>query len=98
MNEILFKRLTSSAQLPKRATDGAAGFDLYADNMSIIDVQHGQSVLVPTGIAMQIPEGYVGLIKPRSGWSAKFAIDTMAGVIDSDYRDGVQVILTRHEG
>jgi dUTP pyrophosphatase len=47
---------------------------------------------------MNIPVGWVGLIKPRSGWSANFAIDTMAGVIDSDYRGEVQVILTRHEG
>ena len=54
----------------------------------------GEKTMIATGIAMAIPEGYVGLIKPRSGLAAKFGVDTMAGVIDSPYRGEVNVILT----
>lgn len=58
-------------------------------------VSYGESVVVPTGIAAAIPHGYVGLVKPRSGWAVKFGIDTMAGVIDADFRGEINVILTK---
>ena len=89
---IQFKRLTDTAILPKIAHEGDAGFDLYADQDGY--VYFGETTMIATGIAMAIPEGYVGLIKPRSGLAAKFGVDTMAGVIDSPYRGEVNVILT----
>lgn len=99
MTKVLFKKLSKTAKIPKRATEGAAGFDLYADfvndkaQLAIVD---GYISIIPTKIAMSVPKGYVGLIKPRSGWAAKHGVDTMAGVIDSDYRGEVCVILTKH--
>ena len=89
---IQFKRLTSTATIPKIAHEGDAGFDLYADQDGY--VYFGQQTMIATGIAMAIPNGYVGLIKPRSGLAAKLGVDTMAGVIDAPYRGEVNVILT----
>ena len=89
---IQFKRLTTTAKIPKIAHEGDAGFDLYADQDGY--VYFGQQTMIATGIAMAIPSGYVGLIKPRSGHAAKLGIDTMAGVIDAPYRGEVNVILT----
>ena len=94
---IQFKKLFETAEVPERQTDGAAGFDLHCHNPSgrTMNVSFGESVIVPTGIAAAIPHGYVGLVKPRSGWAAKFGIDTMAGVIDADFRGEMNVILTK---
>jgi dUTP pyrophosphatase len=89
---IQFKRLTKTATIPKIAHEGDAGFDLYADQDGY--VYFGQQTMIATGIAMAIPNGYVGLIKPRSGLAAKLGVDTMAGVIDAPYRGEVNVILT----
>ena len=89
---IQFKRLTSTAIIPKIAHEGDAGFDLYADQEDY--VYFGRQTMIATGIAMAIPNGYVGLIKPRSGLAAKLGVDTMAGVIDAPYRGEVNVILT----
>ena len=91
---VRFKKIRPSAIIPKRQTDGAAGFDIYSNETCV--VEHGETTLVKTGVAVAIPPGYVGLIKPRSGWALKYGIDTMAGVIDSDYRGEVHVMLTRH--
>ncbi len=92
---IKFKRLTDTAIVPKRTTEGAAGFDIYSDH-ELTRVHFGQVVIIRTGIAAAIPEGYVGLIKPRSGLAVRKSVDTMAGVIDSDYRGEIRVILTVH--
>jgi dUTP pyrophosphatase len=92
---IKFKRLTETAVTPMRQTDGAAGFDIYSDH-DLARVHFGQVVVISTGIAVAIPEGYVGLIKPRSGLAVRRGVDTMAGVIDSDYRGEIKVVLTVH--
>ena len=89
MNDLQVKRLTSSAILPTRGSDGAAGLDLYADGAA-----DGYMVSVSTGIAVAIPHGYVGLVWPRSGLAAKRGVQILAGVIDSDYRGEVRVMLT----
>lgn len=94
---IQFKRLEESAIIPQRQTKGAAGFDIYADIKESIEVAGGTYVVIDTNIGVAIPSGYVGLIKPRSGWAVKNGIDTMAGVIDSDYRGEIKVILTKHD-
>jgi len=79
---------------PLRATAGAAGADLFAAEDVVIGP--GERALVPTGIRLAIPPGHVGLVWPRSGLAVRHGLDTMAGVIDSDYRGEVLVLLVNH--
>lgn len=95
------KLLTDTAKKPTRGTEHSAGFDIYADGIgdghyTEERVYRKNTVSISTGIAVQIPPGYVGLIQPRSGLAFKYGIDTMAGVIDSDYTGEIKVLLTRH--
>lgn len=91
------KLLTGTAKAPTRATDFSAGFDLYADEDCCLDACYdGARKAVCTGVAVAIDPGKVGLIWPRSGMAAKLGIDTGAGVIDSDYRGEVKVLLFNH--
>ncbi len=91
------KLLTSTAKAPTKATDGSAGFDLYADEDCSLDaIYEGARKTVSTGISVAIDPDKVGLIWPRSGLAAKHGIDTGAGVIDSDYRGEVKVLLFNH--
>jgi dUTP pyrophosphatase len=85
------KLLETNAKVPVRANDCAAGYDLYSSCNALIYPQ--ERMLIKTGISIEIPEGYYGRIAPRSGWALKNGIDTLAGVIDSDYRGEVGVIL-----
>ena len=80
--------------VPEYASAGAAGADLRASADAVLEP--GQRAAVPTGVRLQIPVGYVGLIWPRSGLAVRHGIDTLAGVIDSDYRGEVQVVLVNH--
>lgn len=86
-------RLTDTAVLPTYAHVGDAGMDLYADE----DIMLGSETwnVVSTGVAMSIPEGYVGLIHPRSGLAAKHGITVLnaPGTIDAGYRGEIKVIL-----
>lgn len=91
MNSFLIKKLASDAQLPTRATPGSAGYDLYSYCDGVI--APGGRTLVSTKIAMKIPDGCCGLIWPRSGLSVAYGIETGAGVIDSDYKKEIGVIL-----
>ncbi|HWQ28628.1 MAG TPA: dUTP diphosphatase [Dehalococcoidia bacterium] len=86
-------RLRPGARLPSRATPGSTGFDLYAciPDPGFIDVG-SDPVLVPTGVAIEIPTGYDAQIRPRSGLSARGVIATF-GTLDSDYRGEVFVTL-----
>ena len=89
------KLLTPTAKMPTRGSEQAAGLDLYADNAAtVFDLE---TTTFSTGIAIKIPEGFVGLVKPRSGLAFKYGVDSMAGVIDSDYRGEVKVLLTSHD-
>ena len=92
MNDLQVKRLTSSAILPTRGSDGAAGMDLYADGDA--DAGPGDVVSIATGISVAIPEGYAGLVWPRSGLAFKRGVQVLAGVVDADYRGEVRVLLT----
>ena len=87
------KRLSKDAILPTKNNSSDAGFDLYAAEYATL--HQGKQVLVSTGIAMEIPEGHVGLIWPRSGLSAKEGVDVLAGVIDSGYRGEIKVCLLK---
>lgn len=86
--------LDLGAQAPSRATDGSAGYDLHATTS--VTVAPGQIVKVGTGVRIDFPEGIHGEIMPRSGLAAKYGIDTLAGLIDSDYRGEIIVILANH--
>jgi dUTP pyrophosphatase len=85
------KLLSGTAQLPKYGRDGDAGLDLYANQNAVLDPNSRQ--LIKTGIVMAIPKGCVGLIWDRGGMAAKNGITTMAGVVDSNYRGEVGVVL-----
>jgi len=86
-----FMKLNRDATTPTKANSSDAGFDLYASHGTIL--QKHTHKLIKTGIAIEIPKGYVGLIWPRSGMAYKHGIDVFAGVIDSGYRGDVGVIL-----
>lgn len=88
-----FKLLDPDALPPKRQSKTAAGFDLHS--LEEYRLYPGERRLFSTGIAMAIPDFCVGLIWPRSGLATK-GIDTMAGVIDSDYRGEIKVLLINH--
>jgi dUTP pyrophosphatase len=92
---IKFKKLHPQAVLPTRATDGSAGFDLtYIGDSTIL--REGEHAVFETGIAMQTEPAKAGIIKPRSGWAVKYAVDVLAGVIDPDYTGELKVILINH--
>lgn len=83
--------------LPSYQTDGAAGIDLVAalDERTPCRLAKGASVLIPTGLILELPPGFEGQVRPRSGLAAKFGVTVLnsPGTIDSDYRGEVHVIL-----
>ncbi|MEO2154285.1 MAG: dUTP diphosphatase [Nanoarchaeota archaeon] len=85
------KKLNEDAKLPVKKRKGDAGFDLYSNEEVIL--KPGERKLISTGIAIEIPKGYFGLIKDRSGLAAKNGLHCLAGVIDSNYRGEVKVVL-----
>jgi dUTP pyrophosphatase len=88
---INIKLLNEDAKMPTKAYDSDAGWDLYASED--IDIPNGMRKTVKTGVSMAIPDGYVGLIWPRSGLSVKSGVDVLAGVIDASYRGEIMVCL-----
>ncbi|HSD30009.1 MAG TPA: dUTP diphosphatase [Vicinamibacteria bacterium] len=80
--------------LPEYSSTGAAGADLRASEA--VEIAPGARTAVPTALRLQIPPGHVGLVWPRSGLAVRHGIDTLAGVIDSDYRGEVRVVLVNH--
>jgi len=92
------KRLSEKAHMPQRSTSGAAGADLRALLEEPVEIFPGQTVMLPTGLAFEIPEGYVGLVFARSSLGSKrgLAPANKVGVIDSDYRGEVKVALHNH--
>ncbi|MEI6528621.1 MAG: dUTP diphosphatase [bacterium] len=87
--KLKIKKLHADAVLPKYATKDDAGMDLFSiENVEIIPMERKQ---VGTGIAMEIPEGHVGLVWDKSGLSHKFGLKTIGGVIDPGYRGEIKV-------
>ena len=80
--------------LPEYGSDDAAGADLRASEAVVIPP--GGRAAVPTALRLEIPPGHAGLVWPRSGLAVRHGIDTLAGVIDSDYRGEVKVVLVNH--
>ena len=89
--KIQIKKLNSKAKLPEYAHLGDAGMDLFS--VESVTIKPGEKVVCQTGIAMKIPDGYVGLIWDKSGIASKGGVKTMGGVIDSGYRGEVRVVL-----
>jgi dUTP pyrophosphatase len=87
-------RVDGTGALPDYASDGAAGADLRASGA--VTLAPGARAAVPTGLILELPPGLVGLVWPRSGLAVRHGIDTLAGVIDSDYRGEVKVVLVNH--
>lgn len=98
MNKIPVKKLRPNAVLPTYGTASAAGADLYACLENPVTIAPGETVLIPTGLAMEIPVGCAGLIYARSGLSVKrgLAPANKVGVIDADYRGEFMVALLNH--
>ena len=92
------KKLSPEAKAPTYGSLSAAGADLYALTDGELTISSGETKLIHTGIAMQIPEGYVGLVYARSGLATKkgLAPANKVGVIDSDYRGEIMVALHNH--
>lgn len=92
---VAVKKLRSDAILPTYGSEEAAGADLYACIDAPVTIDPGQTVLIPTGLAMELPKGYVGLIYARSGLACKrgLAPANKVGVIDSDYRGEFMIAL-----
>ena len=80
--------------LPEYSSLGAAGADLYANEA--VTLGPGERHAVATGLRVEIPPGHAGLVWPRSGLAVRHGIDTLAGVIDSDYRGEILVVLVNH--
>ena len=92
------KKLNENATIPTYGSEFAAGADLYACLEGDVTIDPAQTVLIHTGLAMEIPEGLVGLIYARSGLASKkgLAPANKVGVIDSDYRGEIMVALHNH--
>lgn len=98
MSQIRVKKLSEKAILPTYGTPYAAGADLYACLELPVTIQPGQTAWISTGIAMEVPEGCAGLIYARSGMACKRGVApaNKVGVVDSDYRGPITVVLYNH--
>ena len=97
---VKIKRLPHAADLPlpQYMTAGAAGLDLLAAVDEEVSLPAGGFMVVPTGLAIALPEGYEAQIRPRSGLAAKYGVTLLnsPGTIDQDYRGEIKVILINH--
>lgn len=98
MSAIRVKKLSPNAILPTYGSAGAAAADLYACLDAPVQIGPGETVFIPTGLSMEIPTGCAGLIYARSSMGAKrgLAPANKVGVIDSDYRGEIKVVLFNH--
>ncbi|HXJ65257.1 MAG TPA: dUTP diphosphatase [Actinomycetota bacterium] len=92
---VRFQKLRPGALVPRYMSAGAAGLDLASAADEAIEIPPGGRAAVPTGLAFEIPPGFEGQVRPRSGLARKFGITlpNAPGTIDSDYRGEVQVLL-----
>ena len=98
MTKINVKKLNEKAVLPTYGSEYAAGADLYACLDEAVTINPGETYMVHTGLAMEIPAGYAGLIYPRSGLASRrgLAPANKVGVVDPDYRGEFMVALHNH--
>jgi dUTP pyrophosphatase len=96
---IKIKKLKEGAKTPLRATSGSAGADLCACLEADVIIASGERKLIPTGIAVEIPVGYGGFVFARSSLGKRgIALANSVGVIDSDYRGEMGMLLINHSG
>jgi dUTP pyrophosphatase len=96
MQPITLKIINKSANpLPSYATEGSAGMDLRANLAEAVTLQSLERTLIPTGLSIELPEGYEAQVRPRSGLAIKQGLTCLntPGTIDSDYRGEIKVIL-----
>jgi dUTP pyrophosphatase len=100
MMKVRIRRLEGCRDLPLpgAASKGSSGLDLYACVDGTVDLAPGEAALIPSGISVEIPEGYEAQVRPRSGLAHRHCITVLnsPGTIDSDYRGEVGVILINH--
>ena len=98
MNPVRVKKLHPNAKLPTYGSPEAAGADLYACLEEAVTIQPGEVYRVPTGIALEVPKGCAGLVYARSSMGVKrgLAPANKVGVVDSDYRGEIKVVLLNH--
>lgn len=96
--QVKLRKLHPEAVEPSYATQGAAGLDLHARIPHEIYLQPGVRFTCPTGIAIELPEGFEGQVRPRSGLARKQGVTVLnaPGTVDSDYRGEICVILINH--
>ena len=99
MEKVAVKKLREGAILPSFGSEWAAGADLYACLEQNVTIAPGETAFIPTGLAMELPRGYAGLIYARSGLACKrgLAPANKVGVVDSDYRGEFIVALHNHD-
>jgi dUTP pyrophosphatase len=98
-NTVLIKKLNNNSfALPRYQTEGSVGMDLSAFIENDIIIKPNERGLIPTGIALSLPQDIEGQVRPRSGLSLKYGITVLnsPGTIDSDYRGEIKVILINH--
>lgn len=95
---VRIKKLNDRAKMPSRGSKYAAGADLYACLDSAVVIEPHKTVMIHTGLAIELPEGYAGLVYARSGMASKrgLAPANKVGVIDPDYRGEMMVALHNH--
>lgn len=96
LHDLHVTRLHENAVVPVRATEGAAGHDLFAAEAAVVPA-NGR-VLIRTGIRVGLPLGTYGRVAPRSGLALKHGLDVLAGVVDEDYKGEVGVVLHNTTG
>lgn len=94
MSDVTYNaKLSPQGCIPTRGSLGAAGYDLYACLEQDISINAGHRVMISTGVSIEIPEGFYGKIEARSSLAFKYGVIVLAGVVDSDYRGEIKVIL-----
>ncbi len=96
--QVNIKKLDEKAIIPSYGSEYAAGADLYACLEETVTIESGETVFIKTGIAMEVPVGFAGLVYARSGLASKkgLAPANKVGVVDSDYRGEIMVALHNH--
>jgi len=96
--QVLVKFVRNGAIMPRFMSEGSAGADLSACIEDNVCLKPGDFEMIPTGLALSIPDGFEGEIRPRSGLAARYGVTLLnsPGTIDSDYRGEINVILINH--
>lgn len=93
--KVFFKKCREGAQIPTKGSEYAAGYDLYACLSQDVEISPGETTVIPTGLCLELPNGYAGFVYARSGLATKkgLAPANKVGVCDSDYRGEYLVAL-----